>query len=89
MNRLRVMQVLLLFIGFVFGIKAIFLFNAGQFEQLLYVVVATIWAVWVTVAVFKNWNLPAPFGFHDGKNQAARIAYCVFVNGVFLFIAVR
>jgi hypothetical protein len=89
MTRLRTMQILLLAIGTVFGLKAVFLFKVSQFEQLLYMVVTTIWAVWITVAVFKNWNLPAPFGFHEGKNQLARIAYCVLVNGVFLFVVLR
>ncbi|WP_050465959.1 hypothetical protein [Herbaspirillum autotrophicum] len=87
MNHLRVMRILLVLIGIVGIVKGIFFFTHREYDQLLFLVCISLWLVWIINAVFKNWNLPAPFAFNEGTNQLGRMAYFIVVAGLFLYVA--
>lgn len=89
MRNFRVLQVLILVIGLTGGGRILFFIRENQLEQVFYAFAVTAWALWVTAAISRNWNLPAPFGFRGGTNQVARIGYCVLVNAIFFFVILR
>ena len=87
MNRLHVMRLFLVLVGIVSIVKGIFFLRLREYDQLLFLLCTSIWVVWITNAVFKNWNLPAPFAYSQGTNQIGRITYFIVVLGLFLFVA--
>ena len=87
MKHLYVMRVLLVLMGVVGMVKGTFFLTRCEYDQLLFLVCISIWLAWITNAVFKNWNLPAPFAYNQGANQIGRIAYFIVVAGLFLLVA--
>lgn len=61
------------------------LYNDERYDQLLLVIAIIIWAIWITQAVFKNWDLPAPFAYDEGRNKIGRTAYLLLVLCLFIF----
>ncbi|MQQ99818.1 hypothetical protein [Glaciimonas soli] len=86
MNRINALRVLLVLIGIAFMVKGAYFFTRQQYDQLLFLSCGVAWAVWITNAVFKNWNLPAPFAYNQGENQIGRVTYCIVVVGIFFFV---
>ncbi|WP_211465743.1 hypothetical protein [Collimonas silvisoli] len=86
MSRLHAMRLLLVLVGVAFVVKGTHFFMHQQYDQLLFLCCGVAWVIWIANAVFKNWNLPAPFAYNQGANQIGRIAYCVVVVGVFFFL---
>jgi hypothetical protein len=56
-------------------VKGYYFFQEKQYGSLLFLGAWIAWIVWVSNAVFRNLNLPAPFGYQNGKNQIARFIY--------------
>ena len=86
MNSIRWMKVLISLVGISIVIKGVILARSGAFDQMVLLLGTAIWLTWIISAVFKNWDLPAPFAYRKGTNQVGRIAYCILVTVLFFLV---
>lgn len=89
MNLRRILTIALVVIGVISVGEMAYLITISKFEELVYLGIVSAWAMWIIIAVSRDLNLPAPFGFHEGRNQIPRISYCAFVIVVFLLVSLR
>jgi len=86
MSRAQAMCLLLFLIGVAAVAKGILFFATHQYDQLFFLGCGVAWVAWIVIAVFKNWNLPAPFAYDQGTNQVGRVIYCIIVIGIYVFL---
>ncbi|MEB0012126.1 hypothetical protein QN379_17885 [Glaciimonas sp. Gout2] len=86
MNRLYALKILLVVIAISGLVTGFYIFKSQQYDQFIFFIACVTWVVWVSCAVLKNSDLPAPFGYNQGENQIPRIAYLIMVLGFFFYM---
>jgi hypothetical protein len=77
---------LLLLIGLISLIKGIIYFKSQEYTHLIFLIGIFGFINWILIAAFHNWDLPAPYGYENGKNQIGRIIFCALMVGMFFLM---